>query len=123
MSGAAHPAFLAAPPENRWRKPLRDLLPYLSVGAAREYPRWCGVILPSGARVALRAVIGAGRELAIYRREPTVTPDAHRRWRSELATFEKHLGLADWTRDLLVMEGGGQKAVYQESPGTGLFPE
>lgn len=114
MSRDAHPAFLAALPEHRWRRPLRDLMGYLSVGAAREYPRWCAVILPSGARVAMRADIETGREIVIYRREPATASDAQRRWRNELATFERHLGIGEWGKDLLTMEGGGLKAVYRE---------
>lgn len=97
MPSELHPAYLAAPPARRWRGGrLQALWAYLDRNSKELAPTWVGVILPGGARVALRVREDGQRELKLYRREGFETDQGPDLWHAEVATFARAFGTEDW---------------------------
>lgn len=77
-----------------WRKPLTQLLAHLT-GALDQVDR-PKVQLPHGAYIGLSRRGDGRRVLRIARAQAPRDEAGRKRWRVELDTFRKHLGLADW---------------------------
>lgn len=103
-----HPAFLEAEPKHRWRgDTLKALWKFLERNAESQSPQWVGVILPHGARVALKQPAEGPRVLRIYRRERFTVADGEARWLAEISTFAREFGVLGWEKDhRTTMEGG-----------------
>lgn len=111
-----HPAYLEAAPEHRWRgDTLKRLFEYLDTTSLRSSPSWSGVILPHGARVAMRQLPGKPRELLIYRREKYATQDGPAKWSSEIITFAREFGCLSWAKEHGITAEGGPKVVFTET--------
>jgi hypothetical protein len=111
-----HPAFLAAPPQARFSGgSLANLWVRLQEQAAALAPRYAGVVLPGGARVALRLCDDGRHELVIYRREPHATPEGAALFSAEVGTFARAFGVTDWERKVGATDEGGPMAVLRET--------
>lgn len=112
--GSLHPAYLAAPDSQRWRGGLPELWRYLTEGAPALRGRWLGVVMPHGARVALRVTEDGKRELTIYRREPFTTNDGPAKWTTELITFRREFKIEHWKPEHGETKENGPLCTFRE---------
>jgi hypothetical protein len=102
MSGSPHPDYLAALEGQRWARPLDDLVGFLRKEAWKSQGKWVFRLLPHGALVAMRVVDETGgplafnTELRIARKEDPATPEARKKWETEVGVFLKHFGADTW---------------------------
>lgn len=116
--GSLHPAFLKAPEVQKWRGGLEDLWKYLTETAPDVSPKWVGVIMPHGARVALRVNNDGSRELTIYRREPFTTKDGPDKWTIELLTFRREFKILHWKAEHGSTKENGPLCTFRETTQT-----
>lgn len=109
-----HPAFVAAPESRKWRGGIPDLWEYLTRAAADLAPNWVGVVMPHGARVALRVPIDGPRELVIYRRERHTTKEGPIKWTNELIIFRREFGITAWKPEHAETKEGGPVCTFRE---------
>lgn len=125
MATKNHPDFGRAPLERRYTGKLAELPAKLRaeayrVAAANDAPGWAWAVLPHGALVALQVTEierCIRKRWRIARRGRPETDEQRAKWERELATFEKHLGLAEGYEAADTPDAVGAERIY-----TQLFP-
>ena len=79
-----------------WTDRLSGLLPRLKREAEKTPGRWAHRGLRGGALVACRLRNDLGYDVRIARETKPATEDGWRRWRVEVGTFRRELGIEGW---------------------------
>lgn len=111
---APHPAFLAAPADRRWDRPVSpELWATLNREARELQPRASFWILPTGTRIGLELMETGQRSVILYRREPLGDGNLAA-WTAEVIHIIRTLGILGWRKEPTNLEGGGIACVLVE---------
>lgn len=104
-----HPDFEAAHPSQRWTGSLTNLWRILELKTTRTPNAWHSAVLPGGAWVAMRRLLGAERQVRIARRTRSCPA-----WQREVDTFRKYFSIESWPLARSGRKNGFAFVVYRE---------